>query len=203
MCSGRNGKGADSCSNATTIDEEELIQVLEEYFTEILKDKKNIIKCVTSEFTKTYKARDDNENYEKELNEQLNKLQRTRQKYMDMYTDDLISRDELKQKIGSMRNEIERLENELKLVKYNLHREDQLEGLIQRTFNNIESITSVRDMTNAQLKQIIQKIVVDKDGNVDIYLRIFGDLGLDENVLINDNSTYSCNKIERSVWVIN
>ena len=44
-------------------------------------------------------------------------------------------------------------------------------------------------MTNAQLKQIIQKIVVDKDGNVDIYLRIFGDLGLDENVLINDNST--------------
>ena len=189
VCSGRNGKGADSCSNATTIDEEELIQVLEEYFTEILKDKKNIIKRVTSEFTKTYKARDDNENYEKELNEQLNKLQRTRQKYMDMYTDDLISRDELKQKIGSMRNEIERLENELKLVKYNLHREDQLEGLIQRTFNNIESITSVRDMTNAQLKQIIQKIVVDKDGNVDIYLRIFGDLGLDENVLINDNST--------------
>ena len=189
VCSGRNGKGADSCSNATTIDEEELIQVLEEYFTEILKDKKNIIKRVTSEFTKTYKARDDNENYEKELNEQLNKLQRTRQKYMDMYTDDLISRDELKQKISSMRNEIERLENELKLVKYNLHRGDQLEGLIQRTFNNIESITSVRDMTNAQLKQIIQKIVVDKDGNVDIYLRIFGDLGLDENVLINNNST--------------
>ena len=189
VCSGRNGKGADSCSNATTIDEEELIQVLEEYFTEILKDKKNIIKRVTSEFTKTYKARDDNENYEKELNEQLNKLQRSRQKYMDMYTDDLISRDELKQKISSMRNEIERLENELKLVKYNLHRGDQLEGLIQRTFNNIESITSVRDMTNAQLKQIIQKIVVDKDGNVDIYLRIFGDLGLDENVLINDNST--------------
>ena len=194
VCSGRNGKGADSCSNATTIDEEELIQVLEEYFTEILKDKKNIIKRVTSEFTKTYKARDDNENYEKELNEQLNKLQRTRQKYMDMYTDDLISRDELKQKIGSMRNEIERLENELKLVKYNLHRGDQLEGLIQRTFNNIESITSVRDMTNAQLKQIIQKIVVDKDGNVDIYLRIFGDLGLDENVLINDNSTQGCDR---------
>ena len=29
----------------------------------------------------------------------------------------------------------------------------------------------------------------DKDGNVDIYLRIFGDLGLDETVLISDNQT--------------
>lgn len=189
ICSGRNGKGVDSCSNATTVDEEELIQVLEEYFKEILKDKKNIIKRVVSEFRKVYKARDDNENYEKELNEQLGKLQRTRQKYMDMYTDDLISRDELKLKIGSMRNEIERLENELKLVRYNLNRGDELESLIQKTFHNIESITSVRDMTNAQLKQIIQKIVVDKDGNVDIYLKLFKDLGLDRNVLISDNGT--------------
>ena len=39
-------------------------------------------------------------------------------------------------------------------------------------------------MTNEQLKQIIQKIEVDKVGNVDIYLRLFGDLGLDEAVLI-------------------
>lgn len=44
-------------------------------------------------------------------------------------------------------------------------------------------------MTNAQLKQIIQKIEVDKDGNADIYLRLLGDLGLDETFLINDNRT--------------
>ena len=47
-------------------------------------------------------------------------------------------------------------------------------------------------MTNTQLKKIIQKIVVDKDGNVDIYLRILGDLGLEEAVLINDNYTQGC-----------
>ena len=33
-----NGKGADSCPNAVTVDEEELIQVLQEYFQEILKN---------------------------------------------------------------------------------------------------------------------------------------------------------------------
>ena len=41
-------------------------------------------------------------------------------------------------------------------------------------------------MTNQQLKRLIQKIEVDKDGNVDIYLRLLGDLGLDETVLIED-----------------
>lgn len=40
-----------------------------------------------------------------------------------------------------------------------------------------------------QLKRIIQKIKVDKDGNVDIYLRLFSDLSLDETVLIHHYET--------------
>lgn len=189
VCSGHNGKGADSCPNAVTVEEEELIQALEEYFADLLKAKKNVINHVVKEFTKVYKAKDDNENYEKELNVQLAKMKKMRQKYMDMYTDDLISREELNEKIGGMRTDIEKIENELKLIAYNLNKGDQLEDIIKRTFKGIEDITSVRDMTNQQLKQIIQKIEVDKEGNVDIYLRLFGDLGLDENVLIADNHT--------------
>ena len=172
-----------------TVDEDDLIRALEEYFAGLLKAKKNIISYVVKEFTKIYKAKDDNENYEKGLNDQLAKLKKTRQKYMDMYTDDLISRQELNEKIGGMKSEMERLENELKLVQYNLDKGDQLEDIIKKTFQSIEDITSVRDMTNEQLKQIIQKIEVDKDGNVDIYLRLLGDLGLDENALIIDNHT--------------
>lgn len=59
-------------------------------------------------------------------------------------------------------------------------------------------------MTNQQLKRLIQKIEVDKEGNVDIYLRLLGDLGLDESVLIEENETvlncddqtYRCDKKE-------
>lgn len=68
-----------------TVDEEDLIQALEGYFTEMLKAKKKIISHVVKEFTKVYKAKDENENYEKELNDKLAKLKKTRQKYMDMY----------------------------------------------------------------------------------------------------------------------
>ena len=56
-------------------------------------------------------------------------------------------------------------------------------------------------MTNAQLKRLINKIEVDKDGNVDIYLRLIGDLGLDEAVLLEgtensaENNDDSANKL--------
>ena len=189
VCSGHNGRGADSCPNAVAVDENELIEVLQEYFAEILKQKKKVIRYVVGEFQRVYKAKDENLEYEKELTAQLSKLQKIRQKYMDMYADDLISREELNEKIGGMRKEIERLENELKMVSYHLTKGEQLETVLNSTFQQIEDIADVRQMTNEQLKRIIQKIEVDKDGNVDIYLRLFGDLGLDETVLINDNET--------------
>ena len=189
VCSGHNGKGANSCPNAVTVDEDELIDVLQEYFTQLLQSKKQVIRHVVQEFQRVYKAKDDNLNYEKELTAQLSKLQKTRQKYMDMYADDLISREELNDKIGGMRKEIDRLENELKMVSYHLTKGDQLEAILQDTFRQIEDIADVRQMSNAQLKRIIQKIEVDSDGNVDIFLRLLGDLGLDETVLICNDQT--------------
>ena len=75
------------------------------------------------------------------------------------------------------------------MVAYHLTKGEQLESVLGRTFKEIEDITDVHQMTNAQLKRIIQKIEVDKDGNVDIYLRLLGDLGLDETVLIHHDET--------------
>ena len=170
--------------NAVTVDEEVLIRALQEYFQEILSKKKKVINYVIKEFQRVYKAKDENIEYEKQLNTELNKLRKSHEKYMDMYTDDLISREELNEKIGGMRKEIERLENELKMVSYHLTKGEQLEAILNSTFKQLEDITDVHEMTNAQLKRLINKIEVDKDGNVDIYLRLIGDLGLDETVLI-------------------
>ena len=201
VCSGHNGKGADSCPNAVTVDEEELIQALQEYFQEILSKKKKVINYVIKEFQRVYKAKDENIEYEKQLNTELNRLRKSREKYMDMYTDDLISREELNEKIGGMRKEIERLENELKMVSYHLTKGEQLEAILNSTFKQLEDITDVHEMINAQLKRLIQKIEVDKEGNVDIYLRLIGDLGLDEAVLIEgtenseENNNDSANKL--------
>lgn len=189
VCSNRNGRGADTCPNSVTVDEEELIKMLQEYFTEVLGKKKKVIEHVKNEFQRVYKANDENLEYEKELNAELSKLKKSREKYMDMYTDDLISREELNKKIGGMRKEIERLEKELQMVSYHLTKGEQLEAILNSTFKEIEDIVDVHAMTNMQMKRLIKKIEVDKEGNIDIYLRLIGDLGLDEDVLIDQEES--------------
>ncbi len=189
VCSGHNGRGADSCPNAQTIDEDELIEVIEEYFAGVLKQKKKVIDSVLMEFKKVYKEKDENIEREKEITQSIAKLNKARQKYMDMYTDDLITREELNEKIGGAKKEIEKLEDELRLISYYLTKGDRLEEILNATFKEVEDITDVRQMTNAQLRSIIKKIEVDKEGTVNIYLRLFDDLGLDDTVLINDSQT--------------
>lgn len=184
VCSAHNGRGADSCPNAVAVDEEELIQVLQQYFADLLTNRKKVISYVVNEFQRTYKAKDENQQYEKELKKRLTDLQNTRKKYMDMYEADVISLDELQRRTKGMRKEIERVENELKTISSHLTKGEQLSRILSSTYQKIEDITDVGQMTNAQLRQIIQKIEVDKDGNVDIYLRLFGDLGLDESMVI-------------------
>ena len=84
------------------------------------------------------------------------------------------------------------------MVSYHLTKGEQLEGVLNNTFKQIEDITDVRQMTNAQLKKIIQKIEVDKEGNVEIYLRLFGELGLDETVLIDSGMDDVCGEDAKS-----
>lgn len=193
VCSGRNGKGADSCPNSIVLDEDELIETLQKYFVNVLNSKKKVTEYVVKEFQRIYKAKDENLEYEKQLQAQLAKLQKSREKYMEMYMDDLISREELNRKIGGMRKEMERLENDLKLVSYHLTKGEQLEGILNSTFKRIEDVTDIRQMTNAQLKRIIQKIEVDKSGNVEIFLNPLGEVGPDKNVLINHLNTQRYN----------
>ena len=171
VCSGRNGKGADSCSNKTVVDEEELMEVLQEYFTDILKQKKRVMAYVVDEIQRVYKSEDENAEQEKELNAEWAKLQKTRQKYMDLYTDDLISRKELNEKIGGSRQEMERIERKLKMISWHLTKGKQLENLLNQMFRKPEDITDLYQMTNQQLKRLIRKIEVDQDGNVDVYLQ--------------------------------
>ncbi len=72
------------------------------------------------------------------------------------------------------------------MVSYHLTKHEQLEGILNKTFRSIEDITDVSQMTNAQLRKIIQRIEIDKDGNVDVYLRLIEELGIDCSVAVTD-----------------
>lgn len=188
VCSGHN-RSADSCPNAVSIDENELIEVIEQYFSNILKSKKNVTEYVVNEFQKVYRAKDENAAYEKELRTAIEKLKRNRQKYMNMYTDDLITREELNSKIGGDKQEMNRLQEELKMVEQHLTKGDRLQIILADTFKEIEDISNLRTITNAQLRRVIDRIEVDRNGNVEVFLKFFRELGLGETVRICNSRT--------------
>ncbi|MDD2960035.1 MAG: recombinase family protein [Lachnospiraceae bacterium] len=189
VCSGRNANGKDSCNNTTKVDEQELTDALKEYFAGILSTRQDAIKNIVAEFNRIYHSRDDNSEYEQELTEHLAKASKTRKKYMDMYEDELITREELREKVSALNIEIEKCKNELKLVKYNLSKGDQLEQVLHNTFKDLESILAMEHMTNAQLKRVIDKIVVDEHGKIDVYLKLLSDIGLEQSVLVSNSHT--------------
>ena len=189
VCSGHNGKGADNCPNAVSVDEDCLMEVIENHFANILSEKKGAIDYVIGEFQKLYKTKDENVAYGKELQQKITKINRNRKKYMDMYTDDLISREELNEKIGSDKQELEKLETELKLVKNNLTNGDRFQEILTETFKEIQNIIDLRQATNAQLRSVLDRIEVDHEGNVEIFLKPFKEPELYKTVSICNDRT--------------
>ncbi len=198
VCSGRNGRGADSCANKTVIDEKELIGVLSDYFAYLLSHRKNVVESVTSEFKRVYRERDENTEREKQIKSELAKLEKSRQKYMDLYADGLISREEVNRQLAGTRQKKEALERELKMVEGRLTMHEKLGGVLKKTFRSIEDVADVAGMTNAQLRRIVRRIEVDHDGNVDIYLQLNSGLGLDFTISAEDGET-AANPCARTV----
>ncbi len=187
VCSGRNGRGADSCPNAVTVDEEELLSALEGHFAQMIKDKDRIMAKVSKEFVKKYKSEDENRELERSLNKDLQKCRKKRKKYAEMYAEDLITKEELRENVDGLLEQQKQIENRLKIISYDFNRGKDIRQIMEQTFQTLK--ISVRDMTNTQLKQIIDRIEVDKDGNVDIYFRLLEEFGFDKNILIYDNRT--------------
>ena len=148
-----------------------------------------MIKNIVAEFNRIYHTKDENADYEQELSTRLTRAQKSRKKYMDMYEDELITRDEFREKVATLNIEIEKCENELKLVQYNLNKGDQLEGVLTATFRDLESILDMDAMTNAQMKRLVDKIVVDEHGKIDVYLKLLSDIGLEQSVLVGTDRT--------------
>lgn len=184
VCSGRNSNGTGSCPNKTIIREDDLTHDLHIYFSGLLSDRKGFVDGIVSRFNDEYKEKNmSSENYS-ELAKKCEKLENTAQKYMDMYVDELISREKLNEKVGAVNREIEQLRNEMKLLEINMTKGDRLEEIINETLISIEDITDMSEMTNAQLKRIVDKISVGADGSIDVYLRITEELGLDNDFRI-------------------
>lgn len=174
VCSKRNGQGTAHCENASSVEENQLIEQLDQYFRSLIRDRKKAAQLFRQKLKESLGG-DFAKEEQRTLRDRQAKLEKTRKKYLDLYTDDLITRQELDKQLGDTREEIGRLEERLRQLELTALSDGMINALIGQMFQNLDNFLTVRNLNNGQLKQLISKIEVDKDGNVDVYLRILPD----------------------------
>lgn len=190
VCSGRNSMGVNHCPNTTVIDEEELLNAIKIYLKSIIKNKKDFMKAVEKEFEKITKLRENNERSEESLLKEIEKVTVKKQKYMEMFQNEIINIQELKKYTNPLNEDIARLERELKLITSEIKEKDVLEKELNKTIKTVDDILNNQTITNAMLKTIIDVIEVDSDSNVEVRLKLLNEIGTNEPVITKFEDIY-------------
>lgn len=190
VCSGRNSMGVNHCPNTTVIDEEELLNAIKIYLKSIIKNKKDFMKAVEKEFEKITKLRENNERSEESLLKEIEKVTVKKQKYMEMFQNEIINIQELKKYTNPLNEDIARLERELKLITSEIKEKDVLEKELNKTIKTVDDILNNQTITNAMLKTIIDVIEVDSDSNIEVRLKLLNEIGTNESVITKFEDIY-------------
>lgn len=190
VCSGRNSMGVNHCPNTTVIDEEELLNAIKIYLKSIIKNKKDFMKTVEKEFEKITKLRENNERSEESLLKEIEKVTVKKQKYMEMFQNEIINIQELKKYTNPLNEDIARLERELKLITSEIKEKDVLEKELNKTIKTVDDILNNETITNAMLKTIIDVIEVDSDSNIEVRLKLLNEIGTNEPVITKFEDIY-------------
>ena len=169
--------GVNHCPNTTVIDEEELLNAIKIYLKSIISNKKDFMKAVEKEFEKITKLREVGERSEESLLKEIEKVTAKKQKYMEMFQNEVINIQELKQYTNPLNEDIARLERELKLITSEIKEKDVLEKELTKTIKTVDDILNNQTIANAMLKTIIDVIEVDSDSNVEVRLKLLNEIG--------------------------
>ncbi len=176
-CSTRNSDGATECCNNTLVDEVELIEEIREYLTTVISSKEKLLEKTINEFKKKYKL-GHNETNESDLTVEIERLKKLKLKQTKMYEADIISIEELKERTADINEAIRKAEAELSILQGNTSTFDRLEVIVKKYCGSINDVLNTDTIDNSMLKKVIDKIVVNTDGGIKVYLKLFKDLEL-------------------------
>ena len=162
---------AEKCDNSVIIDEPVLLQQIRTYLASQIADREAFIAEVTGEVSKRSKTQEDPEVIKRELESKQKKLNTKKERYQEMYANDLIDIEELKQKLGSVHQDIQQVEDALAQlladgkIQSNIHQAAELYRA------EIESFLNLQNVTNVDMRKVIDRISVNRDGVVKIFLK--------------------------------
>ncbi len=167
---------AERCDNLVKLEEPELLDELRKYFAARIVDKDAFIASILSGMDQSTPKSEDPAVTERELIAKRDKLLARKGKYQDMYADDLLTAHELKGKLKKLEADLSAIEDDLmELTKIGKVRNSAQE-LAQQYIGEIEKFLNLENVTNVDIRKVIDHILVNKSGKVRVVLKNLRDL---------------------------
>lgn len=172
-CSVRNAKGVNACCNKTVVDEDELLDAIGIFMKNLVKGKSRAVKLICSEIGSLIESHNqDIVRSQVDVRKELKEFTREKEKYMDMYKNEVISIDELKKYTRDLNEKIQKLKSALELSNNTEAININVETAINNYFKKMQDIVDSGRYDNEFLKSVIEKIIVYPDGIAKIILKI-------------------------------
>lgn len=166
---------AEKCDNIVKLEEDELLTKIREYLSYIIQDRNEFIKIILTEIEKQ-----DPDGQEKfnvaDITMKRKRLLAKKDRYQEMYANDVMTMTELKEKTASIVEELKELDYSLKQYEQSLAIQHNSKSFIDAYIRAIEHFLSLEIVTNLDLRKIISHISVNRDKYVKIVLKNFDDL---------------------------
>lgn len=174
-CSGRNANGVEFCNNHTVVDERELLETIKNYLGGLVSSKDKLLKQTIAEFKRKYKS-NSHELSEPFIVSELAKLKKAKAKQTQMFEVDAITLEELKERTAELNASIAKFQDELTAIRGNTSILSRIDDMVKKYCSSIQAVLSADIIDNAMLREVIDKIVVTVEGEVQVYLRLFSEI---------------------------
>ena len=167
---------AEKCDNRVILDEPKLIEELRRYFTSLIADKDVFAANVLAGFEKELPQMESDSLTPRDIEAKKKKLLTKKDRYQEMYANDLMTIEELQEKLSALTAEIKACDNALDQLATIGKVKSNTEALVDRYAEEIERFLSLETVTNMDMRRIIDHISVNKNGNVRVVLKKFEDM---------------------------
>lgn len=169
-CSTNDHFTAEQCDNTVKLEENELLSEIQKYFSSLIKDKETFISEILSEIER-HKTEECSELSKEEIEKRRKKLLSKKERYQEMYADDIMTMTELKEKTAIIVDELKRLDYDLLRFEQSLAVQQDACDFVDAYTQEIERFLRLETVTNQDLRRVIEHIRVNKDGNVHVVLK--------------------------------
>lgn len=167
---------AERCDNNVILNEPDLIRELKHYFTSLISDKEAFIASVLASLEQKIPKTENPAQTKRDMEQKRKKLLSKKERYQEMYANDLITLPELKAKLSAILEELKTVDMDLEQIEQSVRIFNNGEQVIRRYTEEINRFLELDTVTNANMRRVLDHISVSRDGNVRIILKKFEDM---------------------------